>query len=108
MEYNLKITFGGKSYFAEMDGNSDQIFTKENLLNLRNSAIGLMMKNQKVTELQILKINNGGQPVWGIYSKKPFLLESNICKLKFNPTSLCVRFLAFSRTKQVRYFTPFC
>ena len=29
MEYNLKITFGGKSYFAEMDGNSDQIFTKK-------------------------------------------------------------------------------
>jgi hypothetical protein len=32
MEYNLKITFGGKSYFAEMDGNSDQIFTKEKLV----------------------------------------------------------------------------
>ena len=32
MESNLKITFGGKSYFAEMDGNSDQIFTKEKLV----------------------------------------------------------------------------
>ena len=32
MESNLKITFGGKSYFAEIDGNSDQIFTKEKLV----------------------------------------------------------------------------
>lgn len=32
MECNLKITFGGKSYFAEIDGNSDQIFTKERLV----------------------------------------------------------------------------
>ena len=29
MECNLKITFGGKSYFAEIDGNSELIFTKE-------------------------------------------------------------------------------
>ena len=33
MEYNLKITFGGKSYFAEMDsGNTSEVFTKEKLV----------------------------------------------------------------------------
>lgn len=32
MEDNLKITFGGKSYYAQIDGNSDQIFSKEKLV----------------------------------------------------------------------------
>ena len=32
MECNLKITFGGKSYFAEIDGNSELIFTKEKIV----------------------------------------------------------------------------
>lgn len=32
MEDNLKITFGGKSYFAQIDGNSEQIFSKKKLV----------------------------------------------------------------------------
>ena len=32
MECNLKITLGGKSYFAEIDGNSELIFTKEKIV----------------------------------------------------------------------------
>lgn len=33
MDYNLKITFGGKSYLAEIDGNSQEIYSKEKLVN---------------------------------------------------------------------------
>lgn len=32
MDYNLKITFGGKTYLAEIDGNSEQIFSKEQIV----------------------------------------------------------------------------
>ena len=47
MECNLKITFGGKSYFAEIDGNSELIFTKKRLLNLQNLVILLMIPMRK-------------------------------------------------------------